>query len=229
MAVGADLVSGHDRPLRIAQKSRVHPGKVSEVREVLDLARRVALPGIRPTSDQLPAAGVELGHLRNRKPRFVARHPDQPAPLDAQVRRDASLRRDPGRLFQLRDKRADPGAVVVPAVIRTDEVVTLHATERKSGPSVDAHVAVGVGTTARVAPDHDRLIEERHPDRSCSDVGREPDRVPAATQRLPTEICLCGSHVIRLVGVTSVSVGVTSKAEGFNRRRAVDPEVIAHV
>ena len=47
VAVGMHLVPGHHRPLRIAEQAGVHPREVTEIGEVLDLPRGVALPAVR--------------------------------------------------------------------------------------------------------------------------------------------------------------------------------------
>jgi hypothetical protein len=67
VAVGRDLVAGNDGPLRIAEQARVDEREVAEVGEVLDLARCVARPPVRPAVDGRPGGILELRHLGHQR------------------------------------------------------------------------------------------------------------------------------------------------------------------
>ena len=105
VAVRRDLVARDDGPLRVAEQPRVHEREVAEVGEVLDLARRVARPPVRPAGDGRPGRILELGNLGQRPARLLERDPDHPVALGAGERRRARLGRHPGRVGELRDPR----------------------------------------------------------------------------------------------------------------------------
>jgi hypothetical protein len=83
----------------------------------------------------------------------------------------------------LRDERAATGAVIVPPVIRTHDLVAGHPPERQGGASMDTDVAHRPGDSCRVTPHDDRLTEERHGYGLAGHVGGEGNRVPALDQR----------------------------------------------
>src|SRR5258708_13649681 len=75
MSFGMHLMTGNDGAVRIAEQARVHPGKVPEVGEVLDLPRRVATPAVRTSGDDGPVVILELGDLGQRPARLRHPHP----------------------------------------------------------------------------------------------------------------------------------------------------------
>ena len=179
VALGAHLVPRHHGPVRIAQQAGVHPGEVTEVGEVLDLARGVALPGVRPGRDHGPVAVLQLGHLGQRPARLLQRGPDQAVAFLRAERGHPGLGRDPRRVLELRDRDAAAVGVVAPAVVGAHDLVAGHPAQRQRGAAVHAQVRHHPRAAVRAAPQHQRLAEQVGMPRLGAQRGGERDRMPA--------------------------------------------------
>src|SRR5271165_3039390 len=129
VTVRMHLMTGNDGPVRIAKQARVHPGKVPEIREVLDLPRRVAPPAVWTGGHDRPAVVLELGHLGQWPARLFERNPDKPVTLLRAKRRHARFRWHPERVRQLRDRDAAPIGVITPAVIGAHDLIAVDRAE----------------------------------------------------------------------------------------------------
>ena len=159
------------------------PREVPEVGEVLELAAGVGVPRVRAGAHDDPVGVLELGDLRQRVARLLHRHPQHPVALLAGERVDLRLARDPRRVGELRDQRADAVAAVLPAVVRAHDPVADDAAERERGAAVDAEVAQRVRRAAGVAPQDEVLAEQPAADRRVGQLVRVGHRVPARLQR----------------------------------------------
>src|SRR5262245_46562802 len=101
----------------------MHEGEVTEVGEVLHLARGVGAPGEGPRSHHAPGGIFQLGHVGDGPAGLVQCDPDDAVPLDALVRPGPSARRDLRWAWELRDGRARAISTISPAVVGTDDLV----------------------------------------------------------------------------------------------------------
>ena len=173
--------------------------EVAEVGEVLDLARGVALPGIRPAGHRVPVVGLELGNVGERPARILERDPDDPVALLAAKRRRARLGGNARRVGQLRDGGAGAARPVPPAVVGADDLVAFDRAERQRRPAMDAEVGEGVDQAGRVAPEDERLGQEVGRNRTVAERLRVGDGVPAGAKRLMVATCgwRVGAHAPR--------------------------------
>jgi hypothetical protein len=179
VAVGADLVLGHHRPLRIAEQPRVDPGEMPEVGEVLHLPGRVALPAVGPGGHEHPVAVLQFRDLGQGPARLLQRDPDQPVPLLDRERPDPGLGRDRRRVFLLRDGHAPAVGPVAPAVVRADQLVALDPAQRQRRAAVHAQVRHRPRRATGPAPDHQRLPEQIGSQGPVPQLAAERDRMPA--------------------------------------------------
>ena len=80
-------------------------------------------------------------------------------------------------------QRADAVAAVLPPVVRAHDPVPDHPPERERRAAVDAEVAQRVRGPGRVAPQHEILAQQPHPQRRLGQRVGVRDRVPALPQR----------------------------------------------
>jgi hypothetical protein len=177
--VHAHLVGCDHGAARIAEQPGVHEGKVAEVREVLDLAGRIAGPREGPRADGAPARVVELGDIGQGPGRRLQRHPHDPVALERGIDDRARPRRHARGLGELRDRRARAVGAVAPAVVGADDLVPLHTAEGQGRAPVHAHVAKRARHAAGVAPEHEGLAEQRGGVGRARDVGGVRDGMPA--------------------------------------------------
>ena len=153
-------MAGHDGPLRVAEQARMDEREVAEVGEVLDLARGVARPPVRPAVHGHPGGILEFGNLGQRPARLLERDPDHPVALRAGERRGPGLGRHPGRVGELRDPRAGAVGAVAPAVVGAHDLVALDGAERERRAAVDAEIEECMSRAGAVAPEDERLAEQ---------------------------------------------------------------------
>ncbi len=203
--LGADLVAGHHRPVRVAQQSRMDPGEVTEVREVLYLAGGITGPAVRAGRHHLPPPGLQLGHAGKWPARLFQGHPHQAVPFLAAERADPGLGRHLPRVLQLRDGHAAPVGPVTPAVVRADEFIAADPPERQRRAAVHAQIRVGPGLAVCPAPHHQGLAQQVSVDWPVREVAAERDRMPARPQRPPVGKRRRPAH--RVTSRTSPSLG----------------------
>ena len=161
----------------------MHPGEVPEIGEVLDLARGVALPAVRPGGDHRPAAILKLGNPRQRPAGRLQGHPDKAVTLLRPERGHPCLRRHPGRILQLRDGNAAAVGAIAPPVIGAHDLIAADPAQRQRGTAVHAQVRHRPRPAVPPAPQHQRLPQQVSVHRLHGQACGERDRMPAGTLR----------------------------------------------
>ena len=163
----------------------MHEREVAEVGEVLDLARGVARPPVRPAVDGRPGGILELGNLGQRPARLLERNPDHPVALGAGERGRARLGGHARRVGELRDPGAGSVGAVAPAVVRAHDLVALDRAERERGAAMDAEVEERVRRPGAVPPEDECLAEQVDGERLARPRARPSTRPDASTRGAP--------------------------------------------